>query len=30
MKQIELLIYILIFVAVLLLVVRYWKTGRKG
>jgi len=30
MKQIELLIYILIFVAVLFLIVKYWKTGRKG
>lgn len=30
MKQIELLIYILIFVFVLFLVVKYWKTGRDG
>jgi hypothetical protein len=30
MKQIELLIYILILVAVLFLIVKYWKTGRKG
>lgn len=30
MKQIELLIYILIAVFVLFLVVKYWKTGRKG
>lgn len=29
MKQIELLIYILIFVFVLFLVVKYWKTGRR-
>ena len=30
MKQIELLIYILIFVAVIYLVIKYWKTGRNG
>ncbi len=30
MEQTELLIYILIFVVVLLLIVRYWKTGRKS
>ncbi len=30
MKQIELLIYILILVAVLFLIVKYWKTGRRG
>lgn len=30
MKQIELLIYILILVAVLFLIVKYWKTGRKS
>jgi len=30
MKQTELLIYILIFVVVLLLIVKYWKTGRKS
>lgn len=29
MKQIELLIYILIFVFVLFLVVKYWKTGKR-
>jgi hypothetical protein len=29
MKQIELLIYILFFVFMLLLVLKYWKTGRK-
>ncbi len=27
MKQIELLIYIVFFVALLILVIRYWKTG---
>jgi hypothetical protein len=30
MKQVELLIYILIFVAVIFLVIKYWKTGRRG
>jgi hypothetical protein len=30
MKQVELLIYVLIFVFVLFLIVKYWKTGRKG
>jgi hypothetical protein len=30
MKQIELLIYVLIVVFVLFLMVKYWKTGRKG
>ncbi len=30
MEQTELLIYILIFVVVLLLIVKYWKTGRKS
>ncbi len=30
MKQIELLIYIIIFVFMLLLIAKYWKTGRKS
>jgi hypothetical protein len=30
MKQVELLIYVLIVVFVLFLMVKYWKTGRKG
>jgi hypothetical protein len=28
MKQIELLIYIVFFILMLLLVLKYWKTGR--
>ncbi len=30
MKQIELLIYIIIFIFMLLMIVKYWKTGRNG
>ncbi|SHE94637.1 hypothetical protein SAMN05444274_10354 [Mariniphaga anaerophila] len=30
MKQVELLIYILILVAVVFLIVKHWKTGRKN
>ena len=30
MERIELLIYIAIFVVLVLLVLKYWKTGRKG
>lgn len=29
MKQTELLIYIVFLVALVVLVIRYWKTGRK-
>lgn len=30
MERVKLLIYIAIFVVLILLVLRYWKTGRKG
>lgn len=30
MERTELLIYLLIIIAVVILVVRYWKTGRKN
>ena len=30
MKQIELLIYMIFFVFMLLLILKYWKTGRDG
>lgn len=30
MKQIELLIYIIFFIFMVLLVVKYWKTGRDS
>ena len=30
MERVKLLIYIAIFVVVVLLVLRYWRTGRKG
>ncbi len=29
MKHIEVLIYVLIFIFVLLLIAKYWKTGRR-
>lgn len=30
MERIKLLIYIVIFVGVIFLIIKYWKTGRKG
>jgi hypothetical protein len=30
MERTELFIYLVIFVAVVILVIRYWKTGNKG
>ncbi len=30
MERVEMLIYIVVFVAVIFLIVKYWKTGKKG